>query len=150
MAHNRRKKFYGSVTVSERGQVVIPAQARKDFGIEAGEKLLVLGHSDGDDQIDADDDGRVDRSAGWLGEKDRSGLRLGADHERQEHHQHVWHGDDGGAVLRHRDGLLQFQQRPVLVLLGDAGNLFQQLPAVNGPCRIIRINQDNSTGAGGN
>ena len=46
MAHNKRKKFYGSVTVSERGQVVIPAQARKDFGIETGEKLLVLGDLD--------------------------------------------------------------------------------------------------------
>jgi AbrB family looped-hinge helix DNA binding protein len=46
--HNEggQKKFYGSVTVSERGQVVIPAQARKDFGIEAGEKLLVLGDLD--------------------------------------------------------------------------------------------------------
>jgi len=41
-----QKKFYGSVTVSERGQVVIPAQARKDFGIEVGEKLLVLGDLD--------------------------------------------------------------------------------------------------------
>jgi len=41
-----RKKFYGSVTVSERGQVVIPAEARKDFGIEVGEKLLVLGDLD--------------------------------------------------------------------------------------------------------
>jgi AbrB family looped-hinge helix DNA binding protein len=37
------KKFYGSVTVSERGQVVIPADARKDFGIGTGEKLLVFG-----------------------------------------------------------------------------------------------------------
>jgi len=37
------KKFYGSVTVSERGQIVIPADARKDFGIKAGDKLLVLG-----------------------------------------------------------------------------------------------------------
>ena len=46
MIHNKRRKFYGSVTVSERGQVVIPAKARKDFGIEAGEKLLVLGHLD--------------------------------------------------------------------------------------------------------
>jgi AbrB family looped-hinge helix DNA binding protein len=35
--------FYGAVTVSERGQVVIPAQARRDLGIEAGDKLLVLG-----------------------------------------------------------------------------------------------------------
>jgi len=37
------KKFYGSITVSERGQVVIPADARKDFGIKAGDKLLVFG-----------------------------------------------------------------------------------------------------------
>ena len=36
------KKFYGSVTVSERGQVVIPSAARKDFGIKTGDKLLVL------------------------------------------------------------------------------------------------------------
>lgn len=35
--------FYGAVTVGERGQIVIPAQARRDLGIEAGEKLLVLG-----------------------------------------------------------------------------------------------------------
>ena len=38
--------FYGSVTVSERGQIVIPAQARRDLGIEAGDKLLVLGDPD--------------------------------------------------------------------------------------------------------
>jgi AbrB family looped-hinge helix DNA binding protein len=37
------KKFYGSVTVSERGQIVIPAGARKDFGIKTGDKLLVFG-----------------------------------------------------------------------------------------------------------
>lgn len=37
------KKFYGSVTVSERGQIVIPAEARRDFGIEVGDKILVLG-----------------------------------------------------------------------------------------------------------
>lgn len=35
--------FYGAVTVSERGQIVIPARARRDLGIAAGEKLLVLG-----------------------------------------------------------------------------------------------------------
>ncbi|RKS07171.1 AbrB family looped-hinge helix DNA binding protein [Nocardiopsis sp. Huas11] len=35
--------FYGSVTVSERGQIVIPAQARRDLGIAPGDKLLVLG-----------------------------------------------------------------------------------------------------------
>lgn len=37
------KKFYGSITVSERGQIVIPAEARKDFNIGSGEKLLVFG-----------------------------------------------------------------------------------------------------------
>jgi AbrB family looped-hinge helix DNA binding protein len=37
------KKFYGSVTVSERGQIAIPAEARKDFDIKTGDKLLVLG-----------------------------------------------------------------------------------------------------------
>jgi|GEM_PF-608380 len=35
--------FYGAVTVSERGQVVLPAQSRRDLGINAGDKLLVLG-----------------------------------------------------------------------------------------------------------
>ena len=37
------KKFYGSITVSERGQMVIPAEARKDFNIKSGNKLLVFG-----------------------------------------------------------------------------------------------------------
>ena len=37
------KRFYGSVTVSERGQIVIPAGARKDFSIKPGDKLLVFG-----------------------------------------------------------------------------------------------------------
>lgn len=38
-----RKRFYGAITVSDRGQIVIPAQARRDFGIEVGDKLLVFG-----------------------------------------------------------------------------------------------------------
>ncbi|MFC4121740.1 AbrB/MazE/SpoVT family DNA-binding domain-containing protein [Nonomuraea zeae] len=37
------KGFYGAVTVSERGQIVIPAAARRDLGIVPGDKLLVLG-----------------------------------------------------------------------------------------------------------
>jgi len=40
------KHFYGAVTVGERGQVVIPMEARKEFGIEPGDKLVVFG-SDG-------------------------------------------------------------------------------------------------------
>jgi AbrB family looped-hinge helix DNA binding protein len=41
-----RRRFYGSITVSNRGQVVIPAEARRDFGIKVGDKLLVLGDLD--------------------------------------------------------------------------------------------------------
>ena len=37
------KRFYGAITVSERGQIVIPASARRDFNIQVGDKLLVLG-----------------------------------------------------------------------------------------------------------
>jgi len=43
---SERRRFYGSITVSNRGQVVIPAEARRDFGIEVGDKLLVLGKLD--------------------------------------------------------------------------------------------------------
>lgn len=39
-----RVQFHGSVTVGERGQVVIPADARRDMGIEPGERLLVFRH----------------------------------------------------------------------------------------------------------
>jgi AbrB family looped-hinge helix DNA binding protein len=34
--------FVGAVTVGERGQVVIPAEAREAYGLRAGEKLLVF------------------------------------------------------------------------------------------------------------
>ena len=37
------KKFYGATTVSTRGQIVIPTEARKDFGIKTGDKVLVFG-----------------------------------------------------------------------------------------------------------
>ena len=35
--------FYGSTTVGERGQVVIPAEARRDMDITPSTKLLVMG-----------------------------------------------------------------------------------------------------------
>ncbi len=34
--------FYDMVTVGERGQVVVPSKARKDLGIKAGDKLIVI------------------------------------------------------------------------------------------------------------
>lgn len=41
--HPESKRFYGAITVSDRGQIVIPADARRDFNIQVGDKLLVLG-----------------------------------------------------------------------------------------------------------
>ena len=38
-----KDKLYGTTKIGARGQVVIPAQARKDLGLKAGESLLVIG-----------------------------------------------------------------------------------------------------------
>jgi AbrB family looped-hinge helix DNA binding protein len=35
---------YGMVTVGERGQIVIPAEARRELGIEPGDKLIIMRH----------------------------------------------------------------------------------------------------------
>lgn len=40
------KFFFGSVVVGERGQIVIPKEARIVFNINAGDKLLILGDED--------------------------------------------------------------------------------------------------------
>ncbi|WP_226670876.1 AbrB/MazE/SpoVT family DNA-binding domain-containing protein [Metabacillus litoralis] len=37
------KQFFGVVKVGERGQIVIPKQAREMYQIQAGDKLVVLG-----------------------------------------------------------------------------------------------------------
>ena len=39
----RGKHVFGVVKVGEKGQVVIPHRARKIFGIESGDRLIVLG-----------------------------------------------------------------------------------------------------------
>jgi len=44
----KKPKFYGSTTVGERGQIVLPVQIRKDFHIKKGDKLLVMGHPNGE------------------------------------------------------------------------------------------------------
>ncbi|MHB0915079.1 MAG: AbrB/MazE/SpoVT family DNA-binding domain-containing protein [Thermoleophilia bacterium] len=35
-------EFFGSATVGERGQIVIPADAREKFDIKPGDKLLIF------------------------------------------------------------------------------------------------------------
>ncbi len=37
------RKVFGTVTVNDKGQVVIPAEARKELGIEPESKLMVFG-----------------------------------------------------------------------------------------------------------
>ena len=39
-----KDNFYGTATVGERGQVVIPVGARKNSDIKPGTKLLFFGH----------------------------------------------------------------------------------------------------------
>jgi AbrB family looped-hinge helix DNA binding protein len=36
--------FYGSSTLGDRGQIVIPAEARAEMGFKPGDKLLIMRH----------------------------------------------------------------------------------------------------------
>lgn len=40
-------KVYGTVTVGERGQIVIPAEVRKSYYIKAGDRLIVVANPEG-------------------------------------------------------------------------------------------------------
>ena len=48
---DRDHKFYGSTTVGERGQIVIPAEARRDLKITPSTKLLVFSGPGGETLI---------------------------------------------------------------------------------------------------
>ncbi len=44
MSHpHSHKHFYGTTTIGEKGQVVVPAEARKALNLKSGDKLLVFG-----------------------------------------------------------------------------------------------------------
>lgn len=47
MVEDNGKYIFGVVKVGERGQVVIPKEAREQYGIKAGDNLLVLGDQKG-------------------------------------------------------------------------------------------------------
>lgn len=38
--------FYGTATVGAKGQIVIPAKAREEMGINPGDMLVIFGHKD--------------------------------------------------------------------------------------------------------
>jgi len=42
---HKKPEFFGSTTVGERGQIVLPAKLRKAFKIGRGDKLIVIGHA---------------------------------------------------------------------------------------------------------
>jgi len=42
----KQRIVYGIVTVSEKGQIAIPVDARRDLNIETGDKLIVLKRKD--------------------------------------------------------------------------------------------------------
>lgn len=43
MDKSHEKKLFGTATVGSKGQVVIPADAREELGIEPGDRLYVIG-----------------------------------------------------------------------------------------------------------
>lgn len=43
MKNKKNQKFIWSAKVNERGQIVIPKQAREVFGINPGDNLLIFG-----------------------------------------------------------------------------------------------------------
>ncbi len=43
--------FYGVVKISQNGQIIIPADLRKDLNLKHGDQLLVLRSNDGEDII---------------------------------------------------------------------------------------------------
>ena len=44
---NCKMGFYGSATLGERGQLVIPAEARHEMGYDPGDKVLIVRHPGG-------------------------------------------------------------------------------------------------------
>ena len=45
LGKNNVQKVFGTAKVGDRGQIVIPKEAREFFGIEPGDTLLILGKS---------------------------------------------------------------------------------------------------------
>jgi len=42
----RKTKFFGLVTVTDKGQIAIPAELRKEYDIKKGDKLIIIKRED--------------------------------------------------------------------------------------------------------
>ena len=46
LGKNKQQRVFGTAKVGDRGQIVIPKEAREFFGIEPGDTLLILGKNE--------------------------------------------------------------------------------------------------------
>ena len=46
LAKNKQQRVFGTARVGDRGQIVIPKEAREFFGIDPGDTLLILGKNE--------------------------------------------------------------------------------------------------------
>ena len=46
LGKSKKQRIFGTAKVGDRGQIVIPKEAREFFGIEPGDTLLILGKSE--------------------------------------------------------------------------------------------------------
>ena len=61
------QQFFGTTTLGEKGQVVIPAEARTVMGLKKGDKLLVFGM--GDDMVTFSKLSQVEQFASHLAKR---------------------------------------------------------------------------------
>lgn len=62
-----KKRFYGTATLGEKGQVVIPRDARENMNLEKGDRLLVFGI--GEDMVTLVKLSQIEKIASRLSEK---------------------------------------------------------------------------------
>ncbi len=43
----KKKSFYGMITITDKGQIAIPVELRKELQINKGDKLMVIKRKDG-------------------------------------------------------------------------------------------------------
>ena len=46
LGKNKQQRVFGTARVGDRGQIVIPKEAREFFGIQPGDTLLILGKNE--------------------------------------------------------------------------------------------------------
>lgn len=77
--HCFSENFYGASTVGERGQIVIPAEARTELDIHPGDKVLIIRHPVHKGLMIF----KIDHIREFLDDMDQT-LKMAAAHEEQE------------------------------------------------------------------